>query len=54
VYGWVHDKVRSLSEQHAYEELDAEGISQYLPDDVDESRQPSDTAIEGEKAETTA
>jgi uncharacterized membrane protein YgcG len=51
LYGWVNDKVRSMSELHGLEELDAEGVSQYLPDDLDDSEQPTDSAAEGERTE---
>jgi hypothetical protein len=51
LYGWINDKVRSLSDLHGAEELDAEGVSQYLPDDLDESEQPQDSSAEGERIE---
>ncbi|MBO8161844.1 MAG: hypothetical protein H0Z24_09460 [Thermosipho sp. (in: Bacteria)] len=33
---WINEKVRSISFTNDFEELDIEGISQYLPDDLDE------------------
>jgi hypothetical protein len=49
--GWIRDKVRSLSEIHGFDELDADGISQYLPDDLDETSQITENVSEGERLE---
>lgn len=36
LYAWINDQVRSITEEQAAEESDIEGVSRYLPDDVDE------------------
>lgn len=36
LYGWVNDKVRELVPTDGQTEVDAEGISQYLPDDIED------------------
>ncbi len=51
LYGWIHDRVRSLSEMPDAEELDVEGVSQYLPDELDEAPPFTDSAAEGERTE---
>jgi hypothetical protein len=41
IYAWVNDKVRVLGGSENVTEVDAEGVSQYLPDDIeDESGTP--------------
>jgi hypothetical protein len=51
LYGWINDRVRSLSGMQDAEQLDAEGVSQYLPDDLDEAPTFTDNIAEGEKTE---
>lgn len=52
LYGWIADKVKSLSLTDDVEQLDAEGVSQYLPDDADDNPPPAaDNQAEGEKSE---
>ncbi len=51
LYGWIQDKVRSLSEMQDTNELDAEGVSQYLPDDLDQAPTLNDNVAEGERTE---
>ena len=36
LYAWINEQVRSIAEEQATEESDIEGVSRYLPDDVDE------------------
>lgn len=36
IHGWINDKVRSLSSSEDVAEVDAEGVSQYLPDDIED------------------
>ncbi len=50
LYGWIHDRVRSLSEMQDTDELDAEEVGQYLPDDIDQATTITDVA-EGERTE---
>lgn len=48
---WINEKVRSISFTDDSEELDIEGISQYLPDDLDEIPITKENGkSEGEKA----
>lgn len=50
LYTWIHDQVRSISIDDDRVELDVEGMSQYLPDDFDETPLPgSGSEPEGEK-----
>lgn len=50
--GWLHDCIRTLAADVDMEELDAEGISQFLPDDVEDDAAPgADAAAEGERNE---
>ncbi len=51
LYGWIHDKVRTLSGVEELEALEAEGISQYLPDDIDDAQHDPHAAAEGERTE---
>lgn len=51
LYAWINDRIRTLSTTGDVEELDAEGVSQYLPDDQDELASGGDDAAEGEKGE---
>ncbi len=37
LYAWMREKVRELAGTDLGEELDAEGLSQYLPDDLEDS-----------------
>lgn len=49
---WLHERVRLLGAGLDVEELDAEGLSQFLPDDVENEVPPSpDAAAEGERNE---
>lgn len=36
LYLWINENVRDLLRQSGHEEMDVEGMSQYLPDDMDE------------------
>ncbi len=36
IYAWVNDKVRVLGGSENVTEVDAEGVSQYLPDDIED------------------
>jgi hypothetical protein len=36
VHTWINDKVRALSSSEDVAEVDAEGVSQYLPDDIED------------------
>ncbi len=46
LYGWVHDKVRELVSTDDQTEVDAEGISQYLPDEIEDD--PKGTPLQTE------
>ena len=50
LYGWMNERIKSLSAADDLEELDAEGMSQYLPDDSDDTPPRTDAASEGERA----
>ena len=51
LYLWLNEKVRSLSYSEEIEEMDIEGLSQYLPDDLDETLLFDSNAVaEGDKA----
>jgi hypothetical protein len=50
LYGWINDAIKSLSAAGDIEELDAEGMSQYLPDDLDDTPATVDSTGEGLKA----
>lgn len=54
LYGWMNDAIKSLSAAGDVEELDAEGMSQYLPDDLDEAPTTADASSEGEKGAPSA
>src|SRR5437867_3814312 len=49
LHGWMNDCVRQITGLTEAEELDAEGISQYLPDEFDQSSVPQEDSSEGEK-----
>lgn len=49
LYGWMNDAIKSLSAAEDLEQLDAEGMSQYLPDDLDDAPPSTDSPAEGEK-----
>lgn len=51
LYGWINDKVRSISSADDSQELDVEGLSQYLPDDTEDAPLAADSPAEGEKSE---
>jgi hypothetical protein len=51
LYKWISDGVKSLSGMQDPEQLDAEGVSQYLPDDIDMAPSITETTAEGEKIE---
>lgn len=36
LYSWIRDKVRQLAPEDQLQEIDAEGVSQYLPDDLED------------------
>ncbi len=46
LYGWMREKIRQLSGIEDLQEMDAEGISQYLPDDVDDSEKGQPLKVE--------
>ncbi|MDI3540740.1 MAG: hypothetical protein PWP66_278 [Thermosediminibacterales bacterium] len=51
IYKWIDEKIRSISVVDNSEELDIEGISQYLPDDLDDLPiRSEDNKSEGEKS----
>lgn len=53
LYAWMNEHIRSISLGEAIEELDVEGLSDYLPDQMDEQRSHTNTPLaelEGEKA----
>ncbi|OWR33161.1 hypothetical protein CDO73_01260 [Saccharibacillus sp. O23] len=52
LYAWMNDKIRSITPSDSSEELDVEGLSDYLPDQFDDFQQPipSLSESEGEKA----
>ena len=50
LYGWINDRIRSLSDLKGAEELDAEGVSQYLPDDFDDAEKGAGDEAGGEKS----
>ena len=54
MYEWVHDKVRTLSAEQGLEALDPDGLSHYLPDDLDDLGQATDEVAEGERSEPEA
>ncbi|QYK65733.1 MULTISPECIES: hypothetical protein [Paenibacillus] len=52
LYGWMNEQIRSISLGNAVEELDVEGLSEYLPDKgEDSSSAPALAEEEGEKSE---
>lgn len=52
LYRWLNEKVRSVADDHASDEADIEGVSKFLPDDVDDTigRDESDEVIEPTEA----
>ena len=46
LYGWINDRVRELVTNDNQTEVDAEGISQYLPDEIEDD--PKGTALQTE------
>lgn len=51
LHAWLNEKVRSLSYNEETEEMDIEGLSQYLPDDLEETPLfDSSEVTEGDKA----
>ena len=46
LYAWIHDKIRGLGSSDDQTEVDAEGISQYLPDEIEDD--PKGTALQSE------
>lgn len=46
LYGWIREKVRQLSGIEDLQEMDAEGISQFLPDDIDDSEKGQPVIVE--------
>lgn len=54
LYGWLHESVRSITEQHASEEVDIEGVSKYLPDDVDDSPRKNSDDLRQESEEAAS
>ena len=48
---WLHERIRLLSAEADVEELDAEGVSQFLPDEAEEGIPSSEAAEEGERNE---
>lgn len=51
IYSWMNDQIKSITIGDALEELDVEGLSEYLPDKGDDSAGPEFTKVEGEKSE---
>lgn len=52
IYDWINGHVRELAIPADVEELDVEGLSQFLPDDIDEETIPEDNdTTEGEQAD---
>ncbi|KZS47059.1 hypothetical protein AWU65_14555 [Paenibacillus glucanolyticus] len=52
LYAWINERVRSISITNSLEDLDVEGLSQYLPDNYDaevEAQPHSQHGSEGEK-----
>lgn len=46
LYGWMRDKIRQLSGIEDLQEVDAEGISQYLPDEVEDAKKGQPVQVE--------
>lgn len=47
IYGWLNDSVRNIAKIDDTEELDVEGISDFLPDDIEELEPDAFDADEG-------
>jgi len=41
LYSWINSKVKSIAEEQAAEEVDIEGVSKFLPDDLDDDTKKS-------------
>lgn len=54
LYKWLNDCVRSVADDQASDEADIEGVSKFLPDDVDDaiSKDESDDIVEPTEAAT--
>ena len=52
LYRWLNEKVRSVADDQASDEADIEGVSKFLPDDVDDAigRDESDEIVEPTEA----
>jgi hypothetical protein len=52
LYRWLNEKVRSVADDQASDEADIEGVSKFLPDDVDDAigRDESDEVVEPTEA----
>jgi hypothetical protein len=46
IYSWVNDRVRELGDAESVTELDAEGVSQYLPDEIEDETHGTPQQIE--------
>jgi len=46
IYSWINDKVRELGGVEDVIEVDAEGVSQYLPDDIEDDSKGTPQQIE--------
>ena len=46
LYSWINDKVKSITVDEEAEKVDVDGMSQYLPDEVDEFPVPDEEAGE--------
>lgn len=54
LYGWVNEKVRELVSFDAETEVDAEGVSQFLPDDMEDSANGKPLMVETINEEPSA
>jgi hypothetical protein len=52
LYRWLNEKVRSVADDQSSDEADIEGVSKFLPDDVDDAigRDESDEVVEPTEA----
>lgn len=51
LYTWIRECVRSIAESDVEEETEIEGVSKYLPDDVDDSPKKASTTPSDEREE---
>ncbi|MED5018456.1 hypothetical protein P9847_14195 [Paenibacillus chibensis] len=51
LYAWMNEQIRLISIGDTVEELDVEGLSEFLPDKGEDANSASDLAQEGEKSE---